>query len=189
MKFSIKDSFSNGGLRIWSHLLKKILMENLIFLQWTWKANKNILWNFSFPAFVNWSFHLLKFSFCFIKGVCPSLLQKCFRLSKIFFSIVKEVFPFSSYLDFMLGMWIVPIMAKFHLFFLKRKIWKLVPLDIRNSDTLYRQVYYIICGPQNYQKALLNWLCQENFNRFYFNKLLYWIKFFLWLSLIIYLKF
>ena len=31
MKFSIKDSFSNGGLRIWSHLLKKILMENLIF--------------------------------------------------------------------------------------------------------------------------------------------------------------
>ena len=39
-KFSIKDSFSkydqNGSLlRIWSHLLKKSLMENLILVQWT----------------------------------------------------------------------------------------------------------------------------------------------------------
>ena len=36
MKFSIKDFFSKfdqsrGFLRIWSHLLKKSLMENLIF--------------------------------------------------------------------------------------------------------------------------------------------------------------
>ena len=36
IKFSIKDIVSNGGqirsfLRIWSHLLKKSLMENFIF--------------------------------------------------------------------------------------------------------------------------------------------------------------
>ena len=38
MKFSIKDFFSEcdqirSFLRIWSHLLKKSLMENLIFVQ------------------------------------------------------------------------------------------------------------------------------------------------------------
>ena len=31
MKFSIKDFFSKCDLRIWSHLLKKPLMENFIF--------------------------------------------------------------------------------------------------------------------------------------------------------------
>ena len=31
MKFSIKDFFSKDDLRIWSHLLKKSLMENFIF--------------------------------------------------------------------------------------------------------------------------------------------------------------
>ena len=40
MKFSIKDFFSKcdqilSFLRIWSHLLKKSLMENLIFAQWS----------------------------------------------------------------------------------------------------------------------------------------------------------
>ena len=39
MKFSIKDFFSKcdqirSFLRIWSHLLKKFLMENFIFVQW-----------------------------------------------------------------------------------------------------------------------------------------------------------
>ena len=39
MKFSIKDLFSKCDqirrkLRIWSHLLKKSLMENFIFVQW-----------------------------------------------------------------------------------------------------------------------------------------------------------
>ena len=41
MKFSIKDFFSKcdqirrkPNLQIWSHLLKKSLMENLIFVQW-----------------------------------------------------------------------------------------------------------------------------------------------------------
>ena len=39
MKFSIKDYFSKyeqtrRKLRIWSHLLKKSLMENLFFVQW-----------------------------------------------------------------------------------------------------------------------------------------------------------
>ena len=39
MKFSIKDFFSKcdqirGFLWIWSHLLKKSLMENFIFVQW-----------------------------------------------------------------------------------------------------------------------------------------------------------
>ena len=39
MKFSVKDSFSKWDqmpsfLRIWSHLLKKPLMENFIFVQW-----------------------------------------------------------------------------------------------------------------------------------------------------------
>ena len=39
MKFSIKDFFSKSDqiprkLRIWSHLLKKSLMENLLFVQW-----------------------------------------------------------------------------------------------------------------------------------------------------------
>ena len=39
MKFSIKDYFSKcdqirSFLRIWSHLLKKSLMENFIFVQW-----------------------------------------------------------------------------------------------------------------------------------------------------------
>ena len=31
MKFSTKDFFSKSFLRIWSHLLKKSLMENFIF--------------------------------------------------------------------------------------------------------------------------------------------------------------
>ena len=40
MKFSIKDFFSKYDqirslLQIWSHLLKKSLMENFIFLQWS----------------------------------------------------------------------------------------------------------------------------------------------------------
>ena len=39
MKFSIKDFFSKfdqirSFSRIWSHLLKKLLMENFIFMQW-----------------------------------------------------------------------------------------------------------------------------------------------------------
>ena len=39
MKFSIKDFFSKcdqirSFLRIWSHLLKKFLMENFFFVQW-----------------------------------------------------------------------------------------------------------------------------------------------------------
>ena len=39
MKFSIKDFFSKcypirRFLRIWSHLMKKSLMENFIFVQW-----------------------------------------------------------------------------------------------------------------------------------------------------------
>ena len=39
MKFSIKYFFSKcdqirSFLRIWSHLLKKFLMENFIFVQW-----------------------------------------------------------------------------------------------------------------------------------------------------------
>ena len=42
MKFFIKDFFSKCDqirkkLRIWSHLLKKSLMENFIFVQWLWK--------------------------------------------------------------------------------------------------------------------------------------------------------
>ena len=46
MKFSIKDFFLKydqirSFLRIWSHLLKKSLMENFIFLvQWYKKAGK-----------------------------------------------------------------------------------------------------------------------------------------------------
>ena len=40
LKFSIKDFFSKCDqigrfLRIWPHLLKKSLMENFIFLQWS----------------------------------------------------------------------------------------------------------------------------------------------------------
>ena len=51
MKFSIKDFFSKCGqirwkLRIWSHLLKKSLMENFIFcavvLQSKSKLNKHL---------------------------------------------------------------------------------------------------------------------------------------------------
>ena len=39
MKFPIKDFFNKGDqirsfLRIWSHLLKKCLMGNFIFVQW-----------------------------------------------------------------------------------------------------------------------------------------------------------
>ena len=52
MKFSIKDFFSKCDqildfLLIWSHLLKKSLMENFIFVQWkTWMPNqqKNYAW-------------------------------------------------------------------------------------------------------------------------------------------------
>ena len=40
MKFSIKDFFSKNNLRIWSHLLKKSLMENLIFCAVTIDSNR-----------------------------------------------------------------------------------------------------------------------------------------------------
>ena len=44
MKFSIKDFFSNWDqirmrLRIWSHLLKKSLIVNFIFVQWELKTD------------------------------------------------------------------------------------------------------------------------------------------------------
>ena len=39
MKFSIMDFFSKCAVRIWSHLLKKSLMENIIFLVRTRKTN------------------------------------------------------------------------------------------------------------------------------------------------------
>ena len=42
IKFSIEDFFSKQDqihrkLRIWSYLVKKSLMENFIFLQWSWQ--------------------------------------------------------------------------------------------------------------------------------------------------------
>ena len=45
MKFSIKDFFSkcdqnHGNLWIWSHLLKKSLMENFVFLQYMYFSNE-----------------------------------------------------------------------------------------------------------------------------------------------------
>ena len=44
MKFSIKDFFSKcAHLRIWSHLLKKSLMENSFFAQY------KLLFNYQFP--------------------------------------------------------------------------------------------------------------------------------------------
>ena len=47
MKFFIKDFFGKCGqirrkLLIWSHLLKKSLIENFIFLQWNFSWNKEI---------------------------------------------------------------------------------------------------------------------------------------------------
>ena len=58
MKFSIKDFFSKcdqtrSFLRVWSHLLKKSLVENfIVFVQWLffdvsgafWKKIKIIIW-------------------------------------------------------------------------------------------------------------------------------------------------
>ena len=46
MKFSIKDFFSKCDqilrkLRIWSHLLKKFLMENLTIVQWASYENES----------------------------------------------------------------------------------------------------------------------------------------------------
>ena len=51
MKFSIKDFFSKCDqirrkLRIWSHLLKKFLMENSFFVQWNlWECEIEFIWN------------------------------------------------------------------------------------------------------------------------------------------------
>ena len=49
MKFSIKDFFSKYDqirrkLRIWSHLLKKSLMENLIFCAVKFSEKHKVLW-------------------------------------------------------------------------------------------------------------------------------------------------
>ena len=51
LKFSIKDFFSkcdqiHSFLRIWSHLLKKSLMENFIFCVVVSTSNEKIFWKF-----------------------------------------------------------------------------------------------------------------------------------------------
>ena len=59
MKFSIKDFFSKWDqirsfLRIWSDLLKKSLMKNFIFVQWSVQDLKlvwnSVSWFLFFPA-------------------------------------------------------------------------------------------------------------------------------------------
>ena len=64
MKFSIKDFFSkcdqtHSFLRIWSHWLKKSLMQNLIFLcsafweEWPWEINFHLYLSFIFHSQIN----------------------------------------------------------------------------------------------------------------------------------------
>ena len=104
MKFSIKDSFSKCDqirrkLRIWSHLLKKSLMENLIFCAggildvWRFTSNSTSL---QFEVYQTifcplWHEKLLKVAYslqnlpCSLKLI-PGVLDRsvCFKIPKIF---------------------------------------------------------------------------------------------------------
>ena len=83
MKFFIKDLFSKcdqirSFLQIWSHLLKKSLMENFIFLC-------SVFYHYSVPAYRKWSTcdkltFLLVSYYCHTRGT--SLHHECFFSTK-----------------------------------------------------------------------------------------------------------
>ena len=95
LKFSIKDFFSkcdqiHGKPRIWSHLLKKSLMENFIFCVVISKEITFLYYYFFGQAYLQYGLYSLKKSIGVHFNRSNQLRQKC-HYSKFFWSVFSLI--------------------------------------------------------------------------------------------------